>query len=115
MRISSDKSKIGLKNGLASVRRCLQRSKHCRGVHKRTHPRTAPIPVPTSIRMNPKKKKKKSETHPMQAKKTPLLMRRCTPKEPGRGRAKIPLSKMKKPWSSPIGRSRRLANPKYWA
>ena len=82
------------------------------GVHKRTHPRTTPIPVPGSIRMTPKKKKKKRKTHPMLEKKTPLLIKRCASKEPGRGREKSPWRKMKKPWESRIGRSRRIIDPK---
>ena len=85
------------------------------GVHKRTHPRTAPIMVPRSIKMTPKKKKKKRETLPMPAKKTPLRMRRCVLKEPGRGREKSPWRKMRKPSASHIGRSRRITNPKSWA
>ena len=79
------------------MRRWLESSKRCKGVHKRTHPRTMPIPAPKSINMIPKKKKKKSETHPMLVKKTPLLMRRHAPNEPRRGRAKIPWRKMKNP------------------
>ena len=62
----------------------MQSSKHRREVHKRTHPRITPIPILGSIRMTPKKNKKKSETCPILVKNTPLLMRRCTLKEPGR-------------------------------
>ena len=75
MRILKGKSKTGLNNGLATIRRCLQSSKCRRGVHKRTYLRPVPIPVPGSIRMTPKKKKK-TETYLIPSVNTSLMMRR---------------------------------------
>ena len=114
MQISRGKSKTSPKNGLASVWRYLRSSKRTRGIRWRIYPRTTPIPSPKSIRMisKKKKKKKKSETHPTMVKKTPLLMRRLVPKEPGKENKRIPWRKISKPRASYIGKRRGIINPK---
>ena len=93
---------------MANVWRCLRNNTHSRGFSSRTLPMTVPMSTPRSIRMMPRKKKKKTmskcKTHPTIVMKTSLLRRWCVLKEVEKEREKSPWRKKWKLWESSIGK-----------